>query len=312
MTQPILRIVQADGSELKFRSGDRRILAFRAEEMRAAGMVGARYYIDGEELLCSQEGTTAGLTDEPEEDTHHVPEADIIDAEVVEAAEPEDLTPPPSLAPAPPPTAGPAPPPTAAQTPPPTAAQTPPTAAPAPPPTAAQTPPPTAAQTPPTAAPAPPPTAAPAAKRNDYQDAKNSVELANQILQNSALVAERMLGAAAKRSSEQAAEMARLQTQQVRDSLEVGAALQVFVGKMNAELAEERLAAFQIRRREDEIKERESQRRYDEARALHDANRPSTGIVLVEIASHFAANFARNAAQNYSVMNDVRPPTKKD
>ena len=289
--------------------------------MRAAGMVGARYYIDGEELLCSQEGTTASLADEPEEGPHHVPEADIIDAEVVEAAEPEDLTPSPSLAPAPPPTAAPAPPPSPVLAPPPTAAPAPPppagpapppTAALTPPPTAALTPPPTAAQTPPTAAPAPPPTAGPAARKNDYQDAKNSVELANLILQNSALVAERMLGAAAKRSSEQAADMARLQAQQVRDSLEAGAALQVFVGKMNADLAEERLAAFQIRRREDEIKERESQRRYDEARALHDANRPSTGIVLVEIASHFAANFARNAAQNYSVMNDVRPPTKKD
>ena len=260
MAQSTLRIVLADGGELRFGAVDRRILEFRAEELRAAGMEGARYYIDGEELPYGDAERHAKRTAEPPAPPEPASaadlEGDILDVEVM-TPEPAEPAEPASPSPAP-----------------------------APPPTAPQ-------------------------RANDYQDAVNCVELANRILQNSALVAQQMLDAAARRSSEQAADMAKLQTQQVRDSLETGAALQGFVGKMNADLAEERLAAFQIRRQEDLIKERESQRRYDEARALHDANRPSTGIVILELASHFAANFARNAAENYSVMNGQRTPSEK-
>jgi len=228
MGESTLRIVQSDGGVLTF-TAQRRLLKCRVLEFRAAGMVNARFYIDGE--LFPDDEVAMGRTPPPANAPAAPIEDDIVDAEVVP---PEPRAPQPSP---------------------------------------------------------------PMDTRQLYEEAARAMQLANAFLENSAAL-----------SNKQAAEMARLQTQQVRDALETGAALQGFVGKLNADLAEERLAAFQIRRNEELIREQDSRRRYEQARAIADANRPSTGLLLLELANNFAANFARNAAQNYTVMNGSPAP----
>jgi len=145
--------------------------------------------------------------------------------------------------------------------------------------------------------PAPPETRAPPL------DPREAGAIAENLLASATKLHNDLLDSAARRTAEQAATMAALEEAQVQRQLATAKKLQDFVGGMNATLAQERLAAFQIKSHELQLAEQAAAKEYAKQLAIAEANKPSPVMILAELAVSFTANLARNSAANFTEMN---------